>query len=219
MYKEFNNKEIALIIPIILIFISIYLSINYFIEKLYMIAFYWGMIFLFSNIIIYKILSNPKFQKINLNDSLINNHLEINNNLTNYHFKQHNNHVKEKKKNDDSTTNKKTLINLTEQQINKIYNFFVDNDLLADVNMKFKEFEENFLNKPLRVNMEGTVLREFYDKLVIQENIFFKDNDSYLSYFINSKNNSYYKKSTFNKQSNYKSKLTDEINELFSDFK
>ena len=115
--------------------------------------------------------------------------------------------------------NEKCKVIFTDEQLKKIYNFFVDNDLLADVNIEFKKFEESFLNKPLRVNMEGTVLREFYDKLVIQENIFFKDNDSYLSYFINSKNNSYYKKSTFNKQSNYKSKLTDEINELFSDFK
>ncbi|MFV0178381.1 hypothetical protein ACTS91_16780 [Empedobacter falsenii] len=115
--------------------------------------------------------------------------------------------------------NEKCKVIFTDEQLKKIYNFFVDNDLLADVNIEFKKFEESFLNKPLRVNMEATVLREFYDKLVIQENIFFKDNDSYLSYFINSKDNSYYKKSTFNKQKNYKSKLTNEINELFSDFK
>ncbi|MCA4810686.1 hypothetical protein IF128_13235 [Empedobacter stercoris] len=149
-------------------------------------------------------------------NSQTNNHLEQINNVTNIHSKQSN----QKKENVDvMNSSENTNIKLSEEQLKKLYNFFVDNDLLAENNLELKDFKDLFLKKPIRLKADVPTLREFYNNLKIQKNVSFnKINDDFLIYFINSNDNNIYDYKQFGNHKNTISKLSDEIIELFNKF-
>lgn len=150
------------------------------------------------------------------NTSQTNNHLEQINNVTNIDLKQ-GNHKKQKE--NDASSSEKTKNILSEEQLKKIYNFFIDNNLLVDSNLEFGNFKDIFLKEPIRLKADIPTLREFYNHLCIQNNIKFKNiNTDFLTFFINSKNNEFYDYKQFTKDSKPISSLTDEILELFKKF-
>ncbi|MDM1043040.1 MULTISPECIES: hypothetical protein [Empedobacter] len=113
----------------------------------------------------------------------------------------------------------KCKVIFTDEQLKKIYNFFVDNDLLAENNLELKDFKDLFLKKPIRLKADVPTLREFYNNLKIQKNVSFnKINDDFLIYFINSNVNNIYDYKQFGNHKNTISKLSDEIIELFNKF-
>lgn len=115
--------------------------------------------------------------------------------------------------------NEKCKVIFTDEQLKKIYNFFVDNDLLGDINMEFKEFKESFLIKPLVIKMTVPALREFYDHLEMNENITFNDiTNDFLIFFIKSKNNKIYPYDQFTKGYKSNSRYYDKIVKLFEKF-
>lgn len=151
-----------------------------------------------------------------LNSSQTNNHLEQNNNVTNIHLKQSS---QKKEKVDVMNSSDNTNNKLSEEQLKKIYNFFVDNDLLAENNLELIDFKDLFLKKPIRLKADVPTLREFYNNLKIQKNVTFnKINDDFLIYFINSNDNNIYDYKQFGNHKHTISKLSDEIIELFNKF-
>jgi len=141
--------------------------------------------------------------------------LFINNDLTQDNSKKKNIDNVNKK----NQTNKKSIIDLTEQQINKIYIFFVDNDLLANSNLEFIDFKESFLKNPLRLKMDVPSLREFFNNLKVQKNVKFHNiKENFLIHFINSDTNDQYCYKQFGNHSKSTSKLSDEIKILFKKF-
>ncbi|MGV0937347.1 hypothetical protein [Empedobacter falsenii] len=185
------------------------------------------ILFLIVNVLflIFSWLINIKFPLVNnqinidkLKDSeKANDLIEQSINVINIEPNQPNYRVKEK--NINSTLRKKTVNNLTSEQLNKIYNYFIDNDLLGDINMEFKEFKESFLIKPLVIKMTVPALREFYDHLEMNENITFNDiTNDFLKFFIKSKNNKIYPYDQFTKGYKSNSRYYDKIVKLFEKF-
>lgn len=145
-----------------------------------------------------------------------NNHFEQNNNVTNIHSKQSS---QKKEKVDVMNSSDNTNNKLSEEQLKKLYNFFVDNDLLAENNLELIDFKDLFLKKPIRLKADVPTLREFYNNLKIQKNVTFnKINDDFLIYFINSNDNNIYNYKQFGNHKHTISKLSDEIIELFNKF-
>lgn len=235
-----------LLLPIITLLNSVFFGYKAFKTSDDIILIIWMSIFLFSILIIVSVLN--KFYKINhrkhksieniinktninhnyqtnidtidnsktFQNSQTNNHLEQINNVTNIHSKQSN----QKKENVDvMNSSENTNIKLSEEQLKKLYNFFVDNDLLAENNLELKDFKDLFLKKPIRLKADVPTLREFYNNLKIQKNVSFnKINDDFLIYFINSNDNNIYDYKQFGNHKNTISKLSDEIIELFNKF-
>ena len=123
------------------------------------------------------------------------------------------------KKENDANSRKKTINSLSDEQLRKIYNFFIDNNLLVDENLKFENFKEIFLKEPIRLKADIPTLREFYNHLSVQNNIkFIYIKTDFLGYFINSKIDEFYDYKQFTKDSRPISILSDEILELFEEF-
>ncbi|MGV0967509.1 hypothetical protein [Empedobacter falsenii] len=130
------------------------------------------------------------------------------------------NNVKTNRNNKSSNNLKeKCKVNFTDEQLKKIYNFFVDNNLLANSNLEFIDFKNSFLIKPLIINMTVPALREFYDHLELIEKITFEDmTNDFLKYFIKSKNNKVYNYDQFTKGYKSNSRYYDKIVKLFEKF-
>ncbi|MGV0923970.1 hypothetical protein [Empedobacter tilapiae] len=220
--KKLSNNYKVILLPLITLLISVVFGYKAFKTSEDVTLIIWLIIFFTSILligIIFRKIYLSKQKEVASNKTVINNYSEQNYNITNIEGKLNNNHVKEKKKNDDNTTNKKSLIILTDEQLRKIYNFFVDNNLLADYNLEFEDFKDSFLLKPLRLKAEVPTLRVFYNHLCIQNNINFKNiKTDFLTFFINSKNDEFYDYKQFTKDSKPISNLTDEILKLFEEF-
>lgn len=150
------------------------------------------------------------------NSSQTNNHFEEINNVTNIEKKQS---IHKKQKEDNAKSSKKTTNNLSEEQLRKIYNFFIDHNLLVDYNLEFENFKDIFLKEPIILKADVPTLREFYNNLKVQKNITFNNiTDDFLIYFINSNDNNIYDYKQFGNHKNTISKFSDDIIELFKKF-
>ena len=151
-----------------------------------------------------------------LNSSQTNNHLEQNNNVTNIHSKQS---CQKKEKVDVMNSSENTNIKLSEEQLRKVYFFFIDNELLADYDLEFINFKDLFLKEQIRLKADVPTLRQLYNNLKIQKNIKFNNiTNDFLIYFINSNDDQIYDYKQFTKDPKPTSGLNEEIKKLFKDF-
>jgi|GEM_PF-1755335 len=103
-------------------------------------------------------------------------------------------------------------------KLNEIYAFFKLNELLTN-DMNFQEFKEAFLKTPIYLNMDVPSLREFFNYLKIQKEVYIKNiENDFLQFFINSKTNENYKYNQFISTSKPNSKLSIQIKNLFNLF-
>ncbi len=103
-------------------------------------------------------------------------------------------------------------------KLNEIYAFFKLNELLTN-DMNFQEFKEAFLKTPIYLNMDVPSLREFFNYLKIQKEVYIKNiENDFLQFFINSKTNENYKYNQFISTSKPISKLSIQIKNLFNHF-
>ena len=150
------------------------------------------------------------------NTSQTNNHLEQNNIVTNIHSKQSS---QKKEKVDVMNSSENTNIKLSEEQLRKVYFFFIDNELLADYDLEFINFKDLFLKEQIRLKADVPTLRQLYNNLKIQKNIKFNNiTNDFLIYFINSNDDQIYDYKQFTKDPKPTSGLNEEIKKLFKDF-
>ena len=159
--------------------------------------------------------NNEALQKVNKNSK----NIEINNDkriISNNYY----NLISSKKRNNE---NERVDINdganyLNEIQLLKIYKFFIQYNFISE-NISFESFSKSFLNEQLIINCQNIVLREFYDHLMKSKNIKVYRLEKFLYYFIDIKSNRQFNIRTFKNNAGKCSILTDEINNLFRDFR
>ncbi|MGV0827424.1 hypothetical protein ACTS9C_00860 [Empedobacter brevis] len=244
--KKISNNYKVLLLPIITLLNSVFFGYKAFKTSDDIILIIWMSIFLFSILIIVSVLNRVYkinhrkhkpleniINKTNINhnfqtnidtidnsktfqNSQTNNHLKQINNVTNIHSKQSS---QKKEKVDVMNSSENTNIKLSEEQLRKVYFFFIDNELLADYDLEFINFKDLFLKEQIRLKADVPTLRQLYNNLKIQKNIKFNNiTNDFLIYFINSNDDQIYDYKQFTKDPKPTSGLNEEIKKLFKDF-
>lgn len=123
--------------------------------------------------------------------------------------------INESKGANDSNDKGNSIINeLSDKQLEKILYFFEDKDILKE-KLSLSDFKDKFLNKPILINAEVPVFREFYNHLKDRKEVKIPNITIFLKVFINSEKNEPFTYGQFTKKAKPISKLSNEIIQLF----